>query len=139
MFQYLRSRISRAGFFAVAMVVLVGMPAAAVAFDKTVTRQVHHFIECWKYMLTDEPAHIAHCSPSNQAPFSRLPQTGGQGVARILPPPMSSEVPDPSSSEEPLPSSSEEPPPSSSEEPSEEPEEPSCDPEIFTEQCPPPS
>lgn len=39
-------------------------PSAANAWDQRVEDGVRHFVECFKFMLTDEPSHIAFCSPS---------------------------------------------------------------------------
>lgn len=40
------------------------MPSAAQAWDQRIEDGIHHYIECFKFMLTDEPSHIAFCSPS---------------------------------------------------------------------------
>lgn len=39
-------------------------PTAAQAWDQRIEDGIHHYIECFKFMLTDEPSHIAFCSPS---------------------------------------------------------------------------
>ena len=48
-----------------ALVATLGfMPTAAQAWDQRIEDGVHHYIECFKFMVTDEASHIAFCSPS---------------------------------------------------------------------------
>jgi len=39
-------------------------PTTAQAWDQRIENGVHHYIECFKFMVTDEASHIAFCSPS---------------------------------------------------------------------------
>ena len=69
-----------------AAAVLSFAPTAAQAWDQRVEDSVHHFIDCFKFMVTDEPSHIAFCSPSRGGEWF-VPESNYSGSMAPPPPP----------------------------------------------------
>ncbi len=60
-------------------------PTTAQAFDQRVEDGIHHYIECFKFMVTDEASHKAFCSPSRGGEWF-IPESEYSGSPAVSPP-----------------------------------------------------
>jgi len=75
--------LAAAGALVAAMSVV---PTAAQAQDQRIEDGIHHYIECFRFMLTDEASHIAFCSPSRVGEWF-VPESEYSGPSELVCPP----------------------------------------------------